>query len=524
MSDTILIVDDEPVQRRLLENAVQKLGYQTLLAESGEEALEKLNQPNQPSIVLVILDIVMPDLDGMGVLGKMREAGMKIPVIVQTSKGGIDIVVSAMRAGAVDFIVKPLSPERLRVAVQTALKLGALEGELKRIKKSATGTLLFEDMIASSTSMARVIDLGKRAAASTIPILLEGDSGVGKEVMARAIQGSGARRSKPFVTVNCGAIPDNLVESILFGHEKGAFTGANDKHVGKFQEANGGTLFLDEVGELPLEVQVKLLRALQEGEVDPVGSSRPVKVDIRLISATNKNLIDQVKIGAFREDLYYRLNVFPIWMPALCDRADDIPALARHFLARFVIEEGRGHIGGINSSAMELLMAYDWPGNIRQLENAVFRAVILCDNIELSMDDFPQIVAQLPDFAPQHSKDNAVSLEGSQSGKPQVVLEIDSKIVDEIIPQIDGHLLNEQNLVQHHAGGSSHFALLPMLSGDGILRSLDEIEGDLVRFAIDHHNGRMTQVAKSLGIGRSTLYRKLKELGLEPGSERDAAE
>jgi DNA-binding NtrC family response regulator len=524
MSGTILIVDDEPVQRRLLENAVQKLGYQTLLAESGEEALEKLNQQNLPRIMLVILDIVMPDLDGMGVLGKMRDSGMKIPVIVQTSKGGIDIVVSAMRAGAVDFIVKPLSPERLRVAVQTALKLGALEGELKRIKKSATGTLSFEDMIASSASMSRVIDLGQRAAASTIPILLEGDSGVGKEVMARAIQGSGARRSKPFVTVNCGAIPDNLVESILFGHEKGAFTGANDKHVGKFQEANGGTLFLDEVGELPLEVQVKLLRALQEGEVDPVGSSRPVKVDIRLISATNKNLIDQVKIGAFREDLYYRLNVFPIWMPALRDRADDIPALARHFLARFVIEEGRGHIGGINSSAMDLLMAYKWPGNIRQLENAVFRAVILCDNIELSMDDFPQIVAQLPDFSPHPSQDNAVSLEGLQIGKRQSDMEINPKTIDEVIPPIGNPLNGIQNLVEHHAGGNSHFALLPMLSGDGMLRSLDEVEGDLVRFAIDHHNGRMTQVAKSLGIGRSTLYRKLKELGLEPGSERNAAE
>ncbi len=524
MTDTILIVDDEPVQRRLLENAVQKLGYQTLLAESGEEALEKLNQPKQSRIVLVVLDIVMPDLDGMGVLGRMRDAGMKIPVIVQTSKGGIDIVVSAMRAGAVDFIVKPLSPERLRVAVQTALKLGALAGELKRIKKSATGTLSFDDMIASSSSMARVIDLGKRAASSTIPILLEGETGVGKEVMARAIQGSGARRSKPLITVNCGAIPDNLVESILFGHEKGAFTGANDKHVGKFQEANGGTLFLDEVGELPLEVQVKLLRALQEGEVDPVGSSRPVKVDIRLISATNKNLIDEVKNGTFREDLYYRLNVFPIWMPALRDRADDIPALSRHFLARFVIEEGRGHIGGISSSAMELLMTYDWPGNIRQLENAMFRAVILCDNTELSMDDFPQIVAQLPGFSPRQGQGNTVSLEVLQSDQIQAVSEIDPNTVDEIIPKIDSDLFQKQNTVQHHTGGNSHFALLPMLSDDGILRSLDEIEGDLVRFAIDHHDGRMTKVAKSLGIGRSTLYRKLKELGLEPGNERDAAE
>ncbi len=520
MSDTILIVDDEPVQRRLLENAVQKLGYDTLLAESGEEALEKLNQTNASKIVLVVLDLVMPDLDGMGVLGRMRDAGMKIPVIVQTSKGGIDVVISAMRAGAVDFIVKPLSPERLRVAVQAALKIGALEGELKRIKKSAAGTLVFDDMIAGSDAMLRVIDLGKRAAASTIPILLEGRSGVGKEVMARAIQGSSNRRSKPFITVNCGAIPDNLVESILFGHEKGAFTGANDKHIGKFQEANGGTLFLDEVGELPLDIQVKLLRALQEGEVDPVGANRPVKADFRLISATNKNLIEQVKIGAFREDLYYRLNVFPIGLPSLKDRVDDIPALARHFLARFVVEEGRGHIAGISSNAMELLLAYDWPGNIRQLENAVFRAVILCDNVELSMDDFPQVFAQMPEFIPQNISENAVSLDLSGEAEQSSILEVSPKTVDEIVPKID----QNPHAVEHHTGGASHFALLPMLSEGGELRSIDEVEADLVRFAIDHHNGRMTRVAKSLGIGRSTLYRKLKDLGLEPGSERDAAE
>ena len=513
MNGTILIVDDEPVQRRLLDNAVQKLGYTTLLAESGEEALERLRGDDGSKILLVILDIVMPDLDGMGVLDRMRGAGMKIPVIVQTSKGGIDIVVSAMRAGAVDFIVKPLSPERLRVAVQTALKLGALEGELKRIKKSTTGTLSFDDMIASSGAMERVINLGQRAAASNIPILLEGESGVGKEVMARAIQGSGARRSKPFITVNCGAIPDNLVESILFGHEKGAFTGANEKHIGKFQEAHGGTLFLDEVGELPLDVQVKLLRAIQEGEVDPVGAKRPVKVDIRLISATNKDLIDQVKKSEFREDLYYRLNVFPVWMPPLRDRLEDIPALARHFMARFVAEEGRRHICGIASDAMELLMAYDWPGNIRQLENAVFRAVILCDDVEIKMEDFPQIVSQLPEFSPSGLVDMTAMID-----------DLSASDVDRIVPNVDQNIADEPPGVQHHAGGSSHFALLPMLSPDGNLRRLEEIEGDLIRFAVDHHNGRMTRVAKSLGIGRSTLYRKLKELGLDTGSDRDAAE
>ena len=244
--------------------------------------------------------------------------------------------------------------------------------------------------------MERVIRLGQRAAASQIPILIEGESGVGKELIARAIQGAGDRRSKPFVTVNCGAIPDNLVESILFGHEKGAFTGAADKHVGKFREAHGGTLFLDEVGELPAEVQVKLLRALQDGEIDPVGARRPIRVDFRLISATNRSLIDLVKAGLFREDLYYRLNVFPIRVPPLRERREDIPELVRHFTARFAAEEGKTFIRGVTAAGPRTCSTrYDWPGNIRQLENAVFRAVVLADGPMLTPEEFPQIAAQV---------------------------------------------------------------------------------------------------------------------------------
>ncbi len=509
MNSTILIVDDEPVQRRLLESAVETLGYKTLLAEDGEEALKQLAGPQSGDINLMILDVVMPGIDGMGVLEKMRQSNSRVPVIVQTSQGGIDAVVSAMRAGAVDFVVKPLSPERLRVAIQAALKLGALEGELKRIKKSVSGTLSFNDMIARSEAMARVINLGHRAAGSNIPILIEGESGVGKEVFARAVQGSSSRKSKPFVTVNCGAIPENLVESILFGHEKGAFTGASDKHIGKFQEAHGGTLFLDEVSELPLKAQVKLLRAIQESEIEPVGAKGYVKVDIRLISATNKNLIDQVKQRTFREDLYYRLNVFPVWLPPLRERQDDIPALARHFMARFITEEGRRHIGGILPSALELLMAYDWPGNIRQLENAVFRAVILCDETELSIDHFPQIATHVPKFEP--------------SGSIKFDIEPITRITDTSSESFQAHKIVPQSRVQHHTGGDNHYALAPMLDKEGNLRTLEQLEAEQIRFAIDHHKGRMTSVAKSLGIGRSTLYRKLKDLGLEPGGENDAA-
>src|SRR6185437_4740568 len=301
---------------------------------------------------------------------------------------------AAMRSGAFDFVVKPVSPERLEISIKNALKIEALADELVRIKASAKGELGFADLIAGSASMERVIELGKRAANSTIPVLIEGESGVGKELIARAIQGESGRKSKPFVTVNCGAIPENLVESILFGHEKGSFTGAVEKRVGKFLEADGGTLFLDEIGELPLDAQVKLLRALQDGEIDPVGGKHKVKVDFRLISATNQNLISLVGEGRFREDLYYRLNVFPIWVPPLRERLEDVPELVRHFMARFAAEEGK-RINGISDDALRLIKSYPWPGNVRQLENAVFRAVVLADGPQLTVAEFPQIAAHV---------------------------------------------------------------------------------------------------------------------------------
>src|SRR3954451_6560945 len=299
MSQTVLIVDDDPVQRRLLEAMVRRFGYETILTETGSAGLEAMRSGE--AIDLVILDLVMPGLDGMGVLAAMREAGIEIPVIVQTAHGSIEAVVTAMRAGAADFVVKPVGAERLQISIKNALKLNSLEDEVLRMRRRASGTLTFRDLATKSADMARVIRLAERAAKSGIPVLMEGESGTGKEVVARAIQGSGERKGKPFVTVNCGAIPENLVESTLFGHEKGAFTGATERHQGKFVEASGGTLFLDEIGELPPPAQVKLLRAIQEGEVDPVGGKRSVRVDIRLISATNKSLLDLVKQGSFRE-------------------------------------------------------------------------------------------------------------------------------------------------------------------------------------------------------------------------------
>ncbi|MBL8573514.1 MAG: sigma-54-dependent Fis family transcriptional regulator [Hyphomicrobiaceae bacterium] len=518
MLPRLLVVDDDPVQRRLLEACVTRLGYPSRVIDNGAEAVRILTSAEGADFALVILDLVMPDLDGMGVLSRLRDAQVNVPVIVQTANGGVDVAVNAMRAGAFDFVVKPVSPERLQVSIANALKVASLEGEITRIRRSAEGTLTFRDIVTKSHAMDRVIRLGERAAGSNIPILIEGESGVGKELIARAIQGASDRRSRPFVTVNCGAIPDNLVESILFGHEKGAFTGAVDKHVGKFQEAHGGTLFLDEVGELPLAVQAKLLRALQEGEIDPVGARKPARVDFRLISATNRSLIDMVKEGRFREDLYYRLNVFPIGIPTLRDRKDDIPELVRHFIVRFAAEEKKRNVVGITPEAMALLMAYDWPGNIRQLENAVFRAVVLADEAYLGADEFPQIQAQVGMLPPLigNNEPMIAVLNPRQSG--------DGRAAASTNAVAGGRTGYSPGPSGFSASDPAPFGFMRSLDDKGHVRELVSIEAEMIKLAIDHYGGRMSEVARRLGIGRSTLYRKLKDYGLEDTAAIEAAE
>ena len=496
MAKRVLVVDDDPVQRRLLEEVIKRLGYETKTAASGEQALALLEDRETNAIGLVLLDLVMPEVDGMAVLDRMREKSGMPPVIVQTAHGSIDAAINAMRAGAVDFVIKPASPERLEVSIKSALKIEALSGEISRMRKTVEGTMTFADLVMRGDAMSRVVALGKRAAASNIPVLIEGESGVGKELIARAVQGESDRAGKPFITVNCGAIPENLVESVLFGHEKGSFTGAVDKRIGKFQEADGGTLFLDEVGELPLEAQVKLLRALQEGEVDPVGGKRPVKVDFRLISATNRDMIQLVKEGKFREDLYYRLNVFPIWVPPLRERADDIPELAHHFLARFAAEEGK-RVTSISEDALRLLKSYSWPGNVRQLENALFRAVVLTDGSELTISEFPQIAAHVEGFKVQPPEAPAAPVSSTPTYTGPALLGAENTI-----PQT----------IELKPGALG----IPAMDPGGNVRPLDEIEADMIRLALGRYRGHMTEVAKRLKIGRSTLYRKMQEYGLEP--------
>ncbi len=496
----ILIVDDDPVQCRLIDGMLHKFGYETVVLDNGDAALALLTGEGSARIDCVILDLVMPNLDGLGVLARLRQAANKVPVIVQTAHGGIDNVVSAMRAGAVDFVVKPVGAERLQVSLRNALNASALEGELARLKNSRAGTLGFADIITKSANMAAVIRIAEKAAVSSIPVLISGESGVGKELIARAIHGSSERRTKPFVAVNCGAMPENLVESILFGHEKGSFTGATERHIGKFVEASGGTLFLDEVGELAAAAQVKLLRAIQEGEVEPVGARKPVKVDVRVMSATNRDLIADVKAGRFREDLFYRLHVFPVTVPPLRERLADVPALARHFLARFAAEEGK-RIRLITPEALRLFTGFAWPGNIRQLENALFRAVVLADGDTLTLAEFPQIAAQVSAHSaaqtPIAADHAAAAAAMADPGQADLAAAIPADDRVEIAPPPPGF-----------------FDALPLLDAAGEVRPLDEIEAELIRYAVTHYRGQMSEVARRLRIGRSTLYRKLENLGL----------
>jgi DNA-binding NtrC family response regulator len=482
MSARVLIVEDEPAQRRILEEMVRRFGFDPVAAETGARGIEILTSQQNGGIELIILDLIMPEMDGLEFLERLQAIRGDLPVIVQTAQGTIETVIKAMRAGADDFVVKPVSQERLKISIQNLLKVNALTEEVKRLNKKIRGALTFDDLVAGAP-MQNVLRLGRRGAASTIPVLIEGESGVGKEMIARAIQGESDRSGKPFVAVNCGAIPENLVESILFGHEKGSFTGATSKHLGKFQEADGGTLFLDEVAELPLDIQVKLLRAIQEGEIDPVGSRKPVKVNIRLVSATNRNMIEMVKAGQFREDLYYRLNVFPIMVPPLRDRKDDIEALTNHFITRLSAEEGR-KVHGITRQTLDMLKGYAWPGNVRQLENTIFRAIVLCEGDQLTVQDFPQIASLVEGY----------DVEIPAAPAPQV---------PPPAPAATGQVSDGTALG------------IPVVTAGGHIRTLEEVEGDMIRMALLRYRGQMSEAARKLGIGRSTLYRKMRDLGID---------
>ena len=471
----ILIAEDDSSQRRHLSTVLEALGYESEAVEGGVAAAEHLQRAEAAGISLGLVDLHMPDLDGIRVIKQVRGCGAAVPILVLTSDGSVARAVDAMRAGANDFIVKPASPERLDVSIRNALAMSTLTREVQRLSRQTQNRLSFDDLVAVSPATRDAIALARRVARSDMPVLIEGESGTGKEVFAQAIHGTSERAGGPFVAVNCGALPATLVESILFGHEKGAFTGATERRRGKFQEASGGTLFLDEVGELPLDAQVKLLRAIQTGDVDPVGGSAPVKVDIRLISATNRDLTSMIAEGTFREDLYYRIGVFPLALPPLRARREDLPALSRMFLARTAAAEERV-IDGFSAAAMELLIQAEWPGNVRQLQNTIHRAVILADGDQIRPGD----------------------LHG-----------------------LDQRLAGAATVPGGRANGGEHcaakFEANPFLRDDGHIRRLPEIEAEAIARAITLYRGRMAEAARRLGIGRSTLYRKLDDYQIGKG-------
>jgi DNA-binding NtrC family response regulator len=467
-----MLIDDEPAQRRLASALAARAGWRTLFANDGEMALAMLGTQDGMRLDAVLIDQWSPEYQPAELVRQIREQRPSLPILILTAHNSVAVAVDAMRAGATDYLAKPIAPDRLLAALNATLSDTPDTGELRPLTEKISAPLAFEEIVGSAPQFRAALAVAAKAARARVPVLVEGESGVGKDVIARAIHNASPRFRQQMVTVNCGAIPTNLVESELFGHERGAFTGAFDRQVGRFVTADTGTIFLDEVSELPLDAQVKLLRVLQDGEVQPIGARRPTHVDVRVIAATNKTLLEEVEAGRFREDLYYRLNVVQLTVPPLRDRSGDIPALSRHLLARIANQPGLRSLG-VTAEAVTLLMQHDWPGNVRQLQNALFRAAVLCEGDALTPQDFPQIAAQ-------------ITTRESGGGR-------------------------KLTLVSHQpeAAGVTLFEL------DGHIRQLTEIEADVIRLAIGHYRGRMTEVARRLGIGRSTLYRKLAELGIE---------
>ncbi|MGQ9778014.1 MAG: sigma-54-dependent transcriptional regulator [Thermodesulfobacteriota bacterium] len=381
---TILVVDDEVGTRESLK-MILKSDYQVFLTKNAEETFQQLKSQN---FDLILLDILLPDMDGLRVLEKIKQKDPEQLVIMITATKTIKTAVEAMKLGAYDYITKPFDVDELRLIVSRALSTQALKEENQRLWMEIDRSFGFDNIIGKSKVMREIFKIVRQVANTRSTVLIMGESGTGKELIARAIHYHSPRKNYPFVTINCAAIPDTLIESELFGHEKGAFTNAIEKKLGRFEIAHQGTLFLDEIGELSLMTQAKILRFLEEKEFNRVGGSKTIKVDVRLIAATNKDLPQQVKKGEFREDLFYRINVVPIIIPPLRERREDIPLLIEHFIKKFNTENQK-NVKGVTVEALESMVNYDWPGNVRELENLIERVVALTSNEYIQSDELP---------------------------------------------------------------------------------------------------------------------------------------
>jgi two-component system response regulator HydG len=389
----VLVVDDEPSARQGLEKLLRQENYAVVTAESGKEALA-LAAENAPDVV--VTDLNMPGMDGVELLVKLREQDRELPVILATALGEVESAVRAMRAGAEDYLIKPIDFEALLLAIERAIERRNLRVEaenLRRQLRDRDGDGL-QGLVGTSPAMQKVYRTARQVAAAKATVLITGESGTGKGELAKAIHHLGARAKGPFVSLQCAALAESLLESELFGHERGAFTGADRRRIGRFEQAEGGTLFLDEIGEIPMSTQVKLLRLLQDKTFERVGGNETIRVDVRLVAATNRDLATDVREGRFREDLYYRLNVVHIEMPPLRVRGPDVVVLANHFLRRFA-EENHKPIEGFTDRARGKIVGHRWPGNVRELENAIERAVVMCERASIDEDDLPVDVAPL---------------------------------------------------------------------------------------------------------------------------------
>jgi two-component system, NtrC family, response regulator AtoC len=462
----VLIVDDEVNLRKILSAQLSRDGYDVLTAEDGERGLQLLGEHH---IDLVITDLKMPKVDGMTLLKRALEEDPELPVVLITAHGTIDTAVEALKSGAFDFVTKPFDKDEVRQIVAKALKTRELRGADATPASGSRGARF--GIIGSSAGITELYAILERVADTPTTVLITGESGTGKELVARALHEHSSRKDKPFIKVNCAAIPKELIESELFGYERGAFTGAVASKPGRFELANGGTLFLDEIGEIPVEMQVKLLRALQESEFERVGGIKTIRIDVRLVAATNRDLKKLIAGGAFREDLYYRLNVVPIRLPALRERASDIPLLVEHFLGKFN-ERLKKHVGGTEQEALDLLSSYPWPGNIRELENVVERAVLFCDGPKLRAQDLPPEVR------------------GALTAAQMPVTDAD----------LEAALASEGGLKEH------------------VKVAMSRLERELVGRALSQTNGNVTHAARLLKISRKGLQLKMKELGLREGA------
>jgi len=406
IKQTILVVDDDPGARQSLEVILED-DYRVLCVGNGPEALKILQEE---TVDLILLDVNMPDMDGLEVLRKIKEQDEELDVIMVSALDLARKAVDAIRLGAYDYITKPYEPEDILSSVHRVLSKQKLHKELDFLRREIEAARGFDQIISQNKKMLEIFDLIKKVAHTSTHILITGESGTGKELVARSIHNQGNRKAGPFVAINCAAIPPELMESEMFGHERGAFTGAHTRTIGKFEHANGGTLFLDEISALRPDLQAKLLRVLQEKEIERIGSNRTIKVDIRVISATNRNLEEDVAQGSFRQDLYFRLNVVPISIPPLRERKEDIPLLARHFLNKFITAFNK-KISGFSEKTLDALCRYHWPGNIRELENLIERIVVLSKGNDLiELEDIPLEILTSSDRSAKDDKLSKVGL------------------------------------------------------------------------------------------------------------------